>query len=79
MVFDGSRFEVSFDGVRITVEHKTFSGTGKTGFWKNADSVAPFDDFRIEKEELNHAVDDSGKSQGRQIRLSLIDPALHRT
>lgn len=34
MVFDGSRFEVSFDGGRITVEDKTFTGAGKTGFWK---------------------------------------------
>jgi hypothetical protein len=34
MVFDGSRFEVSFDGGRITVEDKTFTGAGKTGFWE---------------------------------------------
>ena len=48
--FDGPRFEVFFDGVKIMeLEDKTFTAPGKTGFWTKADSVTYFDDFQIEK------------------------------
>ena len=47
--FDGPRFTVLFDGVRIMeVEDGTFASPGKTGLWTKADSVTYFDDFRIE-------------------------------
>lgn len=50
VTFDGPRFEVFFDGVRIMqVDDKTFTGAGKTGFWTKADSVTHFDDFVIER------------------------------
>jgi 3-keto-disaccharide hydrolase len=48
--FDGSQFEVFFDGGKIMeVEDKTFSAPGKVGLWTKADSVTYFDDFQIEK------------------------------
>lgn len=50
MEFDGPRFAVFFDGVRIMgVEDTTFSVSGTTGLWTKADSVTYFDDFRFEK------------------------------
>lgn len=48
--FDGSVFQVYFDGQRIMeVADKTFAGAGLIGLWTKADSVTYFDDFRFEE------------------------------
>jgi hypothetical protein len=50
VAFDGPRFEVFCDGVRIMeAEDRTFAGEGRTGLWTKADSVTWFDDFEIWK------------------------------
>lgn len=48
--FDGPRFEVFFDGVKIMeAEDATFAAAGKVGLWTKADSVTHFDDLQIER------------------------------
>jgi hypothetical protein len=50
VTFDGSHFEVFFDGRKVMeVEDTTFTTAGKTGLWTKADSVTHFDEFQIEK------------------------------
>lgn len=47
--FDGERFEVFFNGVRIMeVRDGTFAAAGLTGLWTKADSVTYFDDYLVE-------------------------------
>ena len=48
--FEGARFTVSFDGVKVMeVEDATFPMGGKAGLWTKADSVTYFDDFEIQE------------------------------
>lgn len=49
VVFDGSRFTVSFDGEALfEVVDATFTERGRVGLWTKADSVTYFDGFEIE-------------------------------
>jgi hypothetical protein len=45
--FEGSHFEVSFDGKMVLEwDDDTFKAPGRVGVWTKADSVTVFDDFR---------------------------------
>ncbi len=50
VVFRGTHFSVYFDHRKIfDAEDGTFQQPGKTGLWTKGDTIAYFDDFRIDK------------------------------
>jgi hypothetical protein len=45
---NGAHFIVSFDDKRFEADDATFQDAGKVGLWTKADSVAYFDELKIE-------------------------------